>query len=82
MVRFASEILDTLDCPIVFADGTAQFDTDPFSGRERGGAVETDETSAHGNIDDTPYHWLGHRRRPGVVVERSKLLSISDRRWS
>ena len=31
MVRFASEILDTLNCSIVFADGFAQFDADPFT---------------------------------------------------
>ena len=30
MIRFASEILDTMDCSIVFANGFAQFDADPF----------------------------------------------------
>lgn len=31
MIRFASEILDTLDCSIVFTDGFVQFDADPFA---------------------------------------------------
>jgi len=70
VVGFASEILDTLDCSIVFAGGFAQFDADPFARGERGGAVETNEAPTHGNLDDAPNHWLGHRRRP-VVAERS-----------
>ena len=45
MVGFAGEIFDTLDCSVVLADGFAQFDPDPFSSGERGGAIETDETS-------------------------------------
>jgi hypothetical protein len=73
MVRFAGEILDTLNCSVVLASGFVQFDSD----RERGGAVETNETSARGNFDDAPYHWLGHRRP--VVMERSKPFSIVDR---
>jgi len=78
MVRFASEVLDTLNRSVVLTGGSAQFDTNPFAGGERGGAVETDETSAHGNLYDAPYHWLGHGHRP-VATERSKLLSIIDR---
>jgi len=83
MVGFASEVLDTLNRSVVLTHRSAQFDTDPFAGRERGGAVETDETSAHRNIYDATYHWLGHGRRP-VVAERSKLScrSIDDRKWS
>jgi hypothetical protein len=54
MVRFASEILDTLDCSVVLADGFAQFDADPFARGERGGAVETNETFAHGNSTMLP----------------------------
>jgi len=70
VVGFASEILDTLDCSIVFAGGFAQFDADPFTRGERGGAVEANEASSHGNLNDAPNHWLGHRRWP-VVAERS-----------
>ena len=70
VVGFAGEILDTLDCSIVFAGGFAQFDADPLARGERGGAVETNEAPTHGNLDDTPNHWLGHRRRP-VVAEGS-----------
>lgn len=81
MVGFTGEVLDTLDRSIVLASGFTELDTDPFAGRERGSAVETDESLAHGNLDDAPYYWLGHRRRP-AVAERSKLLSITDQKWT
>ena len=71
---FASKVLDVLNRSIVLASWFAQFDADPFTRSERGGAVETDETSAHGDIDDAPNHRLGHRGR--AVVGGSKQLSI------
>ena len=76
MVRLAGEVLDTLNCSVVLADGFAQFDADPFTRGKRSRAVETNETSAHGNLDDAPYHWLGHYRRP--VVAR-KIQAAVDR---
>lgn len=79
MVGFAGEVLDTLYRSVVLTGGFVQLDSDPFTGGERGGTVKTNETSAHGNFDNGPYHRLGHRRRP-VAMERSKLLSIADRK--
>ena len=76
---FASEVLDILDGSVILANWFAQFDADPFTGSERGGAIEADEASAYGNFDDAPYHWFGHRRRAVVKGERSKQLSIIDR---
>lgn len=78
MIGFAGEVLDTLYRSVVLAGGFVQFDSDPFTGGERGGAVETNETPAHGNFDNAPYHRLGHRRRP-VVMEQASHLSITDR---
>ena len=72
MVGFAGEVLDTLDRSVVLAGRFAQFNADPLTRGKRGGTVETNETPTHGNIDDAPYHWLGHCRRP-VVTERSRL---------
>lgn len=34
MVRFAGEILDTLDCSVILADGFIQFNPNPFTGGE------------------------------------------------
>lgn len=76
VVWFASEVLDILHGSVVLADRLAEFDTDPFTRSERGDPVETHETSAYGNIDGAPYHWLGHRRR--AVVGRFKRLSIGE----